>query len=193
MGAKVTTKTGDAGTTRTLGGDIVPKSDIIIECSGWVDAARAQCALLRLRLLESDAKKYESETAFLWWLLHCFFLIGCEVNDPENSHPEYRPCPFDGAFLSRLEAEQERLLGCIELPNAFIVSAANALAGECDVLGTTVRTLERNLARLCGAHPNFDGKTILPFVNRLSDFCFVLARRLDEGEWRVVDYGVVKA
>jgi cob(I)alamin adenosyltransferase len=192
MGAKVTTKTGDKGSTRTLGGDTVSKSDIIIECSGWLDTSRAQTARLRILLLDSDNEQYQAEAAFLLWLLHVYFLMGCYVNDPDNVHPEYRPCEFTDRFLTRLEAEQNRLQVKLELPNAFIVSANNALSAECDVLATTVRTFERNLVRLHEAHPNFEGGQIIPFINRLSDYCFVLARHLENRHYQVVDYKILE-
>lgn len=193
MGAKVTTKTGDKGSTRTLGGDTVSKSDIIIECSGWLDSSRAQTARLRLLMLEKDSVQYQEEAAFLLWLLHAYFLIGCYVNDPDNAHPEYRPCEFAGTFLTHLETEQNRLQEKLELPNAFIVSASNLLSAECDVLATNVRTLERNLVRLQEAHSDFNGAQIMPFINRLSDFCFVLARHMEDGQYHVVDYKILES
>lgn len=191
MPSRVTTKKGDSGATRTLSGDIVSKSDLVLDCTGYLDALRAQLARLRLMLLRENAIDYDEHAEFLFWLLHVLFLVGTEVNDPEAKHPEYRVDTVQPKHLERLEAEQARLEGRLELPKAFIVSAANPAAAESDLCATVCRTLERNVVRLREATPDFDARQILPFLNRLSDYLFVLARHLEQGNHIPVDYTVL--
>jgi cob(I)alamin adenosyltransferase len=193
MKSRVTTGVGDQGTTRTLSGETLPKSDLVLECTGWLDALRANIAAIRIELLASEREDARERADFLFWLLHVCFLIGTEVNDPRNTKPEYRHEVVSKKHLKRLEAEQAALEAQLNLPRAFIACAANAIAADIDVAATVVRTLERNLVRLQEQEPAFAAGDILRFVNRLSDFMFVLARYLEDGHHQAVDYGVLDA
>jgi cob(I)alamin adenosyltransferase len=188
----VTTKRGDAGTTRTLGGDTVSKSHLVIECTGAVDALRAQTALLRLHVLEQRPED-ERTAPFLFWLLHVYFAAGAAISDFRNRHPEYRKSDIGPGHVARIETEQARLEATLNLPKAFIVSASSTLAAEADLTATYVRTLERDLVRLREEEPEFDCAHLLAFLNRLSDYFFILGRHLEDGHHQAVDYGLLDA
>ena len=188
MKSQVTTKHGDSGGTRTLGGEKLSKSHPIIECTGCIDEARAYTALVRLRMVEEKPEGYERYAEFLMWLIHTYFLIGATCSDPGNRHPEYRRGDLGPEHIQRLEAEQARLEERVKLPRQFIASAANPLAGEVDVLVTVVRRLERSVVRMKEAVPEFDASSIVVFVNRLSDALYMLARSLEQGKHVTVDY-----
>ena len=190
MRSQVTTKKGDAGTTRTLGGTVVSKSHPTIECTGALDALRAHTALLRLRIQDQRTAEPALD-GFLNWLLHVYFLIGAEVNDPEGLHPEYRRDIVGPTHVERLEREQAVIEAQVRLPKAFIVSASNVLAAEVDLLATTARTFERELVRLKEVVPAFQAAALLAFTNRLSDTLYMLARYLEVGKHIPVDYEVL--
>lgn len=191
MKSQVTTKQGDEGNTRSLAGDTLSKSHIIIECTGCVDEARAHTALLRHLILEAKPDDHEQWGEFLFWLTHVYFLIGTACNDPQNKHPEYRHGEVSDKHMDRLEAVQRDLEARITLPKQFVATASNTLAAQTDVTTTVVRRLERRLVALKEAVPEFDAAHILPFVNRLSDTLYMLARFLDNGNHVVVDYTVL--
>ena len=191
MKSRVTTKNGDAGTTRTLGGHVVSKGDIIIECTGRLDALRAHTARVRLQLIAACGDSEEGLSETLYWLLHVLFLLGTQINDPEGKQAENRKGEVSEAHVARLEAAQEALEGEVELPAAFIISASSVLAAEMDVVATVARDLERSLVRLKEAVPGFEGVHVLAFINRVSDYFFVVARYLEKGEHRTVDYGAL--
>lgn len=193
MASPVTTKAGDQGATMTLGGDRLPKSHPILEATGRLDTLRAHTALLRLEILETGTAEQRDVAEPLFWLLHCYFLIGTAVNDPACAHPEYRQADLGAAHLERLEAVQTGLEAKIELPRSFIVSASNLLAARADLTATVARDLERALVGLGEAVPAFDGGAILAFVNRLSDFFYIVARYLEQGRHEPVDYSVLDA
>jgi len=187
MNSIVTTGAGDAGETRTLGGALLPKDHPVIECTGLLDRLRAQIALLRLQLLKRKPEARE-EPEFLFWLLHCCFLIGSRVNDAENLHPEWRSGDLEERHLRQLEAEQERMEATLHLPKAFIVSATNTLAAVADCTAVAARDFERGLVRAAEAAPALRQTHLLPFANRMGDFFFVLARYLEDGQHESVDY-----
>lgn len=192
MKSRVTTRYGDSGNSRSLGGDVVPKNHPIMECTGAVDSVRAHAALLRLRILEAQPPEHARIADFLHWVLHCTFLVGTECSDPAGKHPEYRKQTIGPEHLRRIETEQAALESALDLPKAFIVSASNPLAAEADLTATVVRTLERRLLDLKAAVPEFEIKDLAPFTNRLSDYFFVLARHLDQGRHQAVDYGCLE-
>ena len=191
MHSQVTTRRGDKGETTALSGDSFPKSHPIMECVGSVDELRAHTALVRLRLLDEKPKDYERLADFLLWLLHAYFLIGAACSDPLNKHPEYRKRDIQPSDLAKLEAEQQWLEEQTPLPHSFIVSASNALSGQVDIACTVVRRLERNLVRLKEQVPEFQADDLFMFVNRLSDFLYMLARKIEHPTHVTVDYKVL--
>ncbi len=191
MRSRVTTKKGDTGSTITISGDRYPKSHPVLECCGQLDVLRAETALLRLEIMESDRDDSDDIAPFLFWLLHVYFLIGTECNDPFRKHPEYRQQEVGEKHLATLESFQEGLESELQLPNTFIVSAANTLSAKCDLLATTTRSFELSAVHLNEQIPAFHALNILAFTNRLSDFFFVLARTLDNGRHTSVDYSVL--
>lgn len=191
MRSHVTTGKGDSGSTRTIAGDIVSKGDLILDCTGNLDSLRAHLAALRLRLLRENAIDHDEHAEFLFWLLHVLFLVGTQINDPLGKHPEYRVDTVSGKHMLKLEAEQERLESRLNLPKSFIVSAATLLAAEADIAATVCRTLERAVVRLKEGTAGFDAAQMIAFLNRLSDYLFVLARYLEQGNHIPVDYTVL--
>jgi len=191
MKSRVTTGVGDSGATRTLAGEMTPKSHPILEATGQVDSLRAHLALIRLEILGSDHEDREAVAAALFWLLHVCFLVGTEVNDPEALHPEYRKETVGEKHLRFLEKDQTQMEGRITFPRAFIVSASSPLPARVDVAVTVARSLERSIVRLKEAVPAFEARHILAFVNRLSDYLYVLARYLEDGHHIAVDYSVL--
>ena len=156
-----------------------------------LDELRAQTALVRLRILDERPEDCDRLADFLLWLLHVYFLIGSACSDPLNKHPEFRKRDLKPGDLAKLEAEQQWLEEQTPLPRSFIVSASNMLSGQADVACTVVRRLERNLVRLQEHVPEFEAADLLVFVNRLSDFLFMLARKLEHPTHMTVDYKVL--
>ena len=189
--SQVTTKRGDQGETTALSGEHYSKSHPIMECTGAVDELRAQTALARLLVIDQAGPHCGEIGDFLFWLLHAYFLIGTACSDPRNLHPEYRHDCIGPLHLDKLEAFQTHLEQRVTLPHAFIVSAATTVSAHMDIAASVARRLERNLVRLKESVPEFDITHLYPFVNRLSDTLFMLARLLDGGEYQTVDYGVL--
>lgn len=188
MKSQVTTKRGDSGVTTALSGEHLPKSHIVMECVGTVDELRAQTALARLRLIEAEREDSAELAETLIWVLHTYFLIGSQCSDPLNEHPEYRMGEISSAHLERIETEQQRLEERTPLPHAFIASASTTVSAQIDIACTVARRLERNIVRLKEACPAFREEDILRYINRLSDFLFILARYVEDGAHHTVDY-----
>jgi len=188
MKSQVTTGQGDGGETTALSGDRYSKTHPVMACVGTVDELRAHTALLRLQILEEQPRDAEALAGFLFWLLHTYFLVGSACSDPLDKKLEYHQRPLRPEDLDKLEAEQQRLEDEAPLPQAFVVSASNVLAAQADVTCTVARRLERDFARLRESVAGWDAGVLGAFLNRLSDYFYVLARYLDAGQYQSVDY-----
>jgi len=191
MKSQITTKRGDSGNAVALDDKTYPKSHIIMECVGCTDEVRTQLALLRLQIIERRPAEYEILEDFLLWLLHVFFLIGAECSDPTMRRPENHRRRLCSRDLEELEDAQDYLERKTPLLNCFVVSGSNALSARADIVVTATRRLERKIVRLKEAVPEFEATDILAFVNRLSDYLYVLARTLDAGTQLGVDYEIL--
>ncbi len=188
MRSQVTSKRGDRGETVTIAGDTFPKSHPVLECCGSLDALRAQTALCRQLILASPRADAHGLAEFLLWMQHTYFLMGSQCNDPEDKHPEYRKMNLADHHLDHLEQEQARVEALARLPKQFIVGASNVLAAQIDVACITARRLERDIVRLKEAVPTFQCDTMLAYINRVSDYLFMLARLVEDGQHETVDY-----
>jgi cob(I)alamin adenosyltransferase len=189
--SQVTTKRGDSGTTTTITGETLSKSHAIFECCGQIDALRAHTALCRLLVLESGHAEAARIAEFLHWLLHVYFAIGSQCNDPRNAKPEFRRVDVGPEHLAKLEAHQAEFEARVKLPRQFVLSAATMASAQLDIACTTARAAERSIVRLKEAVPEFEAGQILAFINRLSDTLFMLARWMDGGAFTTVDYRVL--
>lgn len=190
MKSNVTTGKGDSGQTRALDGTQFEKCHPMMEAVGTLDTLRTHTALLRLQLQE----QYPDETGqidFLLLLLHTYFLIGTTISDPQMRKPEWHRGEITMEHLQRLESEQQRLEEGLTLPHSFIVSATNPVAAQADVTASAARTFERRLVAFCQSTPEFQHPACLAYINRLSDYFFLLARHLEKGHHQPVDYSIL--
>lgn len=192
MKSKVTTGDGDAGNTKGLDGNTYSKAHPIMECVGAVDELRARTALVRQLILEEKPEDWKRIAEFLFWLLHTYFLIGAACSDPLKLKPERHQGEISRVHLEKLEGEQARLEERAKLPRGFIASASNLVAAHVDVASATARSLERRVVRLKADLAEFQAEYMLAFLNRLSDYLYILARYLENGEHIAVDFSILE-
>jgi cob(I)alamin adenosyltransferase len=167
--SKIYTRTGDDGTTGLAGGARVPKDDPRVEALGNVDETSSAIALV---LAEGDAA--EDVRDALIAIQHDLFDLGGEL-----AMPEYRG--ITPADVERLEHALDALNAALPPLADFILPGGGRSAAACFLARAVARRAERSLwalARHADLNPD------LPrYLNRLSDFLFVAARRLtrDQG------------
>jgi len=187
MKSQITTGRGDNGQSDALDGERYAKSHPLMECVGTVDELRAHLALLRLIVMREKPAGYADTAEFLLWLLRASFAIGTACSDPANRRPERHSTNITRDHLESIEAEQLRLERERRIPESFVVSAANLSAAHADLARTVARRLERRVVTLTETTPSFDAAEILAFVNRLSDYLFVLGRYFEQGRHITLD------
>ena len=157
---------GDDGFTSLLGADKVPKYDLRPDTYGALDEASAALGLSRA--FAQSARTVELVVT----VQRDLYRIMAEVAAlPEDAEKLKR---FSEDRLQWIESEIELIGAQIEMPGGFVIPGDSVSGAAMDLARTVVRRAERLVARM--VHEDLLQNTfILPYVNRLSSFCFVLA------------------
>ncbi len=163
---KIYTRKGDDGTTGLLYGGRVPKHSPLIEANGVVDEAQAALGVVRAQCppgseLGEDLLSIEGD---LWVLM-------AEVATEPKNRPKLKTL-VTAAMVDALEARIDVLSERFEMPTEFVVPGANPLSAALDVARTVVRRAER----LLSAAPPAPDSLVGPYLNRLSDLLWTMAR-----------------
>lgn len=166
--ARIVTKTGDKGTTAIFGGVRVPKDDPRIEANGTMDELNAHLGLIRAMLEQNDARH-----SFIGGMQMAIMQMMSLIATPSERRNE-NPNSFAPEWLEQLEAETARMMS--ETPNNgyFILPGGTVLSAQIQLARTVCRRAERRLWTLERIDPLPEG--LIPWVNRLSDYLFVLAK-----------------
>lgn len=173
---KIYTRGGDAGRTGLLGGERVPKTDPRVRAYGAVDEVNAAIGFA-VALGGGGLDLHDPRIAQVQKDL---FAIGARLAaaDPERA---LRRGTIPGLGHDRIEA-LERWIDELDesLPDldAFVLPGGTPAAAQLHVARTVCRRAERAIVALLEAQPDLDD-VIVPYVNRLSDLLFTLARHVN--------------
>ena len=164
---KIYTKTGDEGLTSLIGGTRVPKYDLRIESYGTVDELNSYIGMIR----DHDISQKDT----LKEIQDRLFTIGAALaSDPEKSKMKIPDLHLsDITFLENQIDEMNLVLP--ELKH-FILPGGSPVVSFCHVSRCVCRRAERIIVHL-KAESFVDEKVVI-YLNRLSDYLFVLARKL---------------
>jgi cob(I)alamin adenosyltransferase len=166
---KIYTKTGDGGTTGLLGAGRVSKDDPRIDSYGTVDELNAVLGLARaLGGLDADAN------ALVARVQDELFTVGAALADPSPNGRFHNAVTEEHS--ARLEAEIDRLEAELPPLSQFILPGGSPAGAQLHLARTVCRRAERLVVHL-GRQPGVVvPKQLAAYLNRLSDFLFVLAR-----------------
>jgi len=168
------TRKGDDGTTGLLFGGRVRKDAPVIEANGAVDESQAALGLAR-----AEAEPGTELNELIVGLERDLWVLMAEVATAPRMREKLRP----GQSLVTLEmivALEERIDGLSErfdMPAGFVVPGQNRVSAALDMARTVVRRAERLLTRA----PPAEDSLAVPYLNRLSDLLWTMAR-WQEGE-----------
>jgi len=165
---KIYTKTGDDGTTSLYGGQRVNKHNLKVEAYGSIDELNAHLGLLRDLVDDYDIK---SKIILIQKVL---FSIGSILaSTPKMKHKLPKMKPSDVEFL---ELEMDGMTANLDPMTHFILPGGHPIVSQCHVARCVCRRSER---RVCQLAENEDiDPTLIKFINRLSDYLFILSRSL---------------
>lgn len=162
----VYTKTGDEGKTSLVGGTRVPKTHVRLEAYGTIDELNSFVGLL---IREVKDEKLLSDLTFIQHKL--FSVGGCLASEEDSSKKTPIIIEED---VQRLENEMDRLEDFLPKLNRFVLPGGSEAAARAHICRTICRRAERRIYEVKADH--YIDNLILKFVNRLSDFFFVMAR-----------------
>jgi cob(I)alamin adenosyltransferase len=156
------TRTGDKGTTATLGGERHSKDHVIFEANGTVDELSAQLGLLRARW----QSVHPDLAGYLLRVQEDLVLLGAYISSGEPGHLGRLALTVEG-----FEAVIDQVLGQRPVQE-FVIPGANELEAGFHLSRTVCRRAERRLAALLKVRPDV---RMPRYVNRLSDLLFAFA------------------
>lgn len=169
---KIYTKTGDAGQTSLVGGQRVSKCCQRLESYGTVDELNSHIGVLMSEVTD------EQDSATLQEVQCALFVVGGYLAT-DTTERDVRPGNVvTPEMVEGLEREIDRLQTLLPPLRLFILPGGSRAAACAHVCRTVCRRAEREILRLADEGATVD-TCVLSYVNRLSDYFFVLARKLN--------------
>jgi cob(I)alamin adenosyltransferase len=166
---KIYTKTGDKGQTSLLGGTRVPKHHIRIEAYGTVDELNSHIGLIRDQQIDA------ASIDLLIEIQDRLFTIGSILaSDPEKS--KVKIPELAESDIELLEKEIDKMNEDLPPMRFFILPGGHSTVSFCHIARCVCRRAERNVIHLSEQSPV--PEIIIKYLNRLSDYLFVLSRKL---------------
>lgn len=168
MASKIYTKTGDKGKTSLIGGTKVSKADLRIEATGTVDELNSHIGLCKELLTDLDSVRTLHEVQDRLFTLGS--ALACDLEkDTKIAMPDIteEDCIF-------LEHEIDKMEDSLAPMKSFILPGGSISTAQLHVARCVCRRAERCCVRLSDETPI--GEIFVKYLNRLSDYLFVLAR-----------------
>ncbi len=190
-GSAIATGRGDDGTTGLLYGGRVAKDDLAVEAYGSIDESVAALGVARADLAAAAATPNGVEPTgrlpelveLVLRLQRELFVAGAELaaNPAAVERLEDGVTRVDEAMLLRVEADLATWESRIEMPREFVVPGQTRASASIEVARATVRRVERRVIAL-GRAGRMSGAWLVPWLNRVADLLWVLARAAELAE-----------
>jgi len=169
--SKIYTKTGDLGSTSLVGGTRLRKDHEKIEAYGTVDELNAWIGVL------ADAKENSGRIEILREIQDRLFTIGAELASETEQNKRKLPDLFE-ADVTLLETEMDTMNEEIPTLRAFVLPGGHSTVSFAHVARTVCRRAERQVIRLSALETV--NPLIIIYLNRLSDYLFVISRKITQ-------------
>lgn len=171
MAFKIYTKTGDKGQTSLIGGTRVPKHHIRIEAYGTVDELNSYIGLIRDQQIDEHIKKMLIE------IQDRLFTIGSSLaSDPEKSKMKIPDLKEEDIAL--LEQEMDKMNDVLPEMRSFVLPGGHTTVSFCHIARCVCRRAERLTIHL--SEDSYVADLVIKYLNRLSDYLFMLSRKLSQ-------------
>lgn len=167
------TKTGDKGTTSLIGGVRVPKTHVRLEAYGTIDELNSQLGLLITAVSDVASKE------MLQYIQHKLFAVGSYLATDQTQVDLKVESQISEESILRLEHAIDEIDEILPPWRGFILPGGSYAASLCHVCRTVCRRAERCMLSLEENGLGEIDERVKQFMNRLSDYLFVLARKLN--------------
>ena len=173
---KVYTKTGDKGTTALFGGTRVPKHHIRIESYGTVDELNSYIGLIRDQEILPHYKTVLIEIQDRLFTLGAILATPPEKETLKNGQPRLQQLGIVESDIEYLEKEIDTMEESLPPMTHFVLPGGHTTVSYCHIARCVCRRAERLVTHLNDIEPT--DAYVMKYLNRLSDYLFVLARKL---------------
>lgn len=180
---KVTTKTGDMGQSGLFSGERLDKDDCIFEVLGSIDELVSYLGLIKAIMRDEEDFSQKLLLPIDSWLEEIqqnLFHINSEIATNPESELYSQLTKIKEPTIEQLEQHGKELMDQIQLPNQFIIPGSMPLAAHIDVVRTIARRCERSLIRCANQKSLSHLQSPKVYLNRLSDYLFMLARYIEQ-------------
>jgi cob(I)alamin adenosyltransferase len=171
MSQKIYTKTGDNGITSLIGGTKVWKSDLRIEAYGTIDELNSYVGSCRDLITEDSCKKILKE------IQDRLFTIGSALACDPEKEPKLRIPDLKEQDVQLLETQIDQLSAGLPEMKHFILPGGHPTVSQIHITRCICRRAERCCVRL-QYETRQEDMLIIKYLNRLSDYLFVLSRHI---------------
>jgi len=168
---KVYTRTGDKGMTSLVGGVRIKKTDVRLEAYGTVDELSAHLGLLAAMLPEGDDRNT------IVRVQNNLFNVCTHLATDQSQTPLYPSAHLAEGETKFLEQQVDAIMALLPERQGFVLPGGCLAAAQCHVARTVCRRAERRIAAL--AEVAKVGPEMQQYVNRLSDYLFILAKKIN--------------
>ena len=168
---KVYTKTGDNGMTSLVGGIRISKCDDRLEAYGSVDELNSFIGLLAVEVTD------EHIVSTLDRIQSVMFNVGTHLATDQAQTPLFDSAKLPEGEVALIEEEIDSILQELPEKMGFILPGGGRAGALCHVCRSVCRRAERRVLKL--AEKATVGDEIIKYLNRLSDYFFVLAKKLN--------------
>jgi len=169
MEMKIYTKTGDKGETSLIGGTRVPKYHDRIEAYGTIDELISYIGLIRDQQIDDYYKKIMIQIQDR--LMTCASIIATDCENCKVKIPE-----LYNTDIESLEKEIDTMESKLKPLTSFILPGGHTTVSYCHIARNVCRRAERNSLKVKDQFKN--SEKVIQYLNRLSDYLFVLSRKL---------------
>lgn len=173
---KVYTKTGDTGTTALFGGTRVPKHHIRIESYGTVDELNSHIGLIRDQDINQLYKNVLIEVQDRLFTVGAILATPPEKEILKNGQPRLNINRISDSDILFLENEIDTMDASLPQMTHFVLPGGHTTVSYCHIARCVCRRAERLVVHLHELEPT--DEEVIKYLNRLSDYLFVLARKL---------------
>ncbi|MFL5783371.1 MAG: cob(I)yrinic acid a,c-diamide adenosyltransferase [Bacteriovoracaceae bacterium] len=176
--ARIYTKTGDKGDTGLVSGTRISKGDARIDLYGELDDFNSRLGLAA-SLIESESA-LASAASFLHHVQSAVFDLGSNLACEAGKRSEYKLPEISDAFIDQLEKEIDRMEHELPALTHFILPGGTVASAAVHLARTGARNVERKLVKYAAESGEKLPLNALIFLNRLSDYLFVLSRHVNK-------------
>lgn len=175
---KIYTKTGDKGTTALFGGSRVPKHHIRIESYGTVDELNSHIGLIRDQNIDTNYKTLLNSIQDKLFTLGAMLATPPEKETLKNGKERLNIPKISAQDITTLENAIDKMNDALPPMTHFVLPGGHQTVSFCHIARCVCRRAERLAAALNDIEPV--QPDVLTYLNRLSDYLFVLARKLSQ-------------